>query len=116
MPDNNETTLKPCPFCGGEAETYTFTEHAGDGETFQEKGVRCRICDATQSTPELWNTRPNEPTGKGVKQMSNEIEKNAKALEAWGEAIEAKDLMVLARTALEHYETIEQSLEAQDDI
>ena len=40
--------LKPCPFCGGEAELC-----------YSEVDTFCRKCNVMQET-ELWNTRPIE--------------------------------------------------------
>ena len=40
--------LKPCPFCGGEAELC-----------YSEVDIFCRKCNVMQET-ELWNTRPIE--------------------------------------------------------
>lgn len=40
--------LKPCPFCGGEAELC-----------YSEVDIFCRKCNVMQET-EMWNTRPIE--------------------------------------------------------
>lgn len=52
MRDDRKSTdefgLKPCPFCGGEAELC-----------YSEVDTFCRKCNVMQET-ELWNTRPIE--------------------------------------------------------
>ncbi|MBE9515936.1 MAG: Lar family restriction alleviation protein [Proteobacteria bacterium] len=55
----SEETLKPCPFCGGEAESET---------TICDDLVRCKSCGASivfdtrivGSAIVAWNTRPND--------------------------------------------------------
>ena len=58
--------LRPCPFCGGEAEAYKLPY----GRNGAEKGnwyydIRCKKCTATltggneSGTIEWWNTRVN---------------------------------------------------------
>jgi len=54
MTNEKETTLKPCPFCGGEAATVTLDRHVCVG---------CEACDIWTKLRESsgafskWNTR-----------------------------------------------------------
>lgn len=59
----DETTLKPCPFCGGEVEIYNPMPGYASGY-----GTYCKGCDSyfthgddEQESIEAWNTR-YEPT------------------------------------------------------
>lgn len=47
----SEIELKPCPFCGGEADEKGVLH--GDGRTSPE----CMKCGATAESIKLWNTR-----------------------------------------------------------
>ncbi len=71
--------LKPCPFCGGEAEErISFREHSSFGDTTVDLCVICPSCDISISSPitledktfdglinrcnyvrQLWNRRTN---------------------------------------------------------
>lgn len=73
----NEKNLKPCPFCGGEADIYSING---------KKQVRCKRCrcrtprmsrsdwfpkpekDNTELAVEAWNRRVNENGGYKSKQ------------------------------------------------
>lgn len=39
MKDNQ--SLKPCPFCGGEAEYVKFTDYDADPDSMERHGIRC---------------------------------------------------------------------------
>ena len=72
--------LKPCPFCGGEAEMdyYQPFRHYRTGEPLDQPAVYCRDCSAQiahypgdlslsrEETAEIviaaWNTQPKENT------------------------------------------------------
>lgn len=43
----NEENLKPCPFCGGDAEF----EDLGDPGEFEDWGVHCRSCRIVMLPP-----------------------------------------------------------------
>lgn len=59
------SNLKPCPFCGGEAEEasfdYNYTYDEDDGMDFiRDEFIECIKCGARAETPEKWNSRvPN---------------------------------------------------------
>ena len=56
--------LKPCPFCGGEAELC-----------YSEVDTFCRKCNVMQET-ELWNTRPIEDALRlRIAELEAEIER-----------------------------------------
>lgn len=63
---SNETKLKPCPFCGGEARIDVHIFH-GLSDTF---GVVCKCCDAETAqfyatvyeAIGAWNRRATECT------------------------------------------------------
>lgn len=77
----NKIELKPCPFCGGEAELF---------EGYSLSHVYCINCDAQtdglkNAAVELWNTRPiedalNEQIGR-FKKYSAALEEEVKTLQ-----------------------------------
>ena len=82
--------LRPCPFCGGEAE-LCYSEHL----TF------CRKCNVMQET-ELWNTRPIE----------DELQKRIAELEA--ERDQAKAAITRLRDYLYDYTNLHISVRQED--
>ena len=48
----NSYDLKPCPFCGGEAEVYCDTQYGGT-----QYQVWCTSCSATVGRAWFWNKR-----------------------------------------------------------
>ncbi|NBK77315.1 restriction alleviation protein, Lar family [bacterium D16-76] len=73
--------LKPCPFCGGEAEEYSTTGSLLSHMTYWT--IRCKTCGGhgeitthPKSATEAWNRRyepPNEPlTLEELREMVNE--------------------------------------------
>ena len=76
--------LLPCPFCGGEADTYDYEAERNiydpitlgyvDTETYTKYGVGCTVCGAMvaeqmsiEKAINLWNTRtPKERGGENV--------------------------------------------------
>jgi hypothetical protein len=52
----NDNDLKPCPFCGGEANVSEGT--MGGGETLRPWWyIECDKCSATCESVEAWNAR-----------------------------------------------------------
>ena len=76
----SDEKLKPCPFCGGEAEFFGMPPHETSG-IFSVSHVRCSACGTVRGAPsekeviEAWNTRADVSIG-----MSREeaIEKASK--------------------------------------
>jgi hypothetical protein len=50
-------TLKPCPFCKGEAH---YDSDTGSEDEYFIEWVGCQKCNAKIDTSEAWNTRPLE--------------------------------------------------------
>lgn len=90
-----KTKLKPCPFCGGEAELF---------EGYSLSHVYCINCDAqtdglknAKRAVELWNSRPieddlNEQIGR-FKKYSSSLEKEVKTLREALENIKEKAVL-----------------------
>lgn len=63
-PDQSETQLKPCPFCGGDAEKYECEETDNIGGWV----IGCKKCGSSTKVffgelvglDEAWNTRTGE--------------------------------------------------------
>ena len=56
----NNTGLKPCPFCGGEAEKCNLTKFDINDRCWvecKECGVSAKIYDSEQEAIEAWNRR-----------------------------------------------------------
>ena len=59
--------LKPCPFCGGEAEIIV------EGESgYENSWIQCIGCNSTSETVKAWNKRvqPKADVGK-IKEILN---------------------------------------------
>lgn len=64
---DENVTLLPCPFCGGESIDPTFwagSDYSGPG---------CDDCGATAETPEKWNVRAT-PTASGSDAVAGEAD------------------------------------------
>lgn len=48
----SEPNLKPCPFCGGEAEFFVKSHTASEMKSYWYIGVRCTKCNLT--SPKLY--------------------------------------------------------------
>lgn len=67
--------LRPCPFCGGEAELC-----------YSEVDTFCRKCNVMQET-ELWNTRPIEDAlNKRIAELEGFIDRLVEAGDAMSNA------------------------------
>jgi Lar family restriction alleviation protein len=81
---SEQTELKPCPFCGGKAESWTYMDRG-----FLRAAARCRDCtarvwDATETEAvAAWNRRPQgavTPAAKIDNLTRDEAEGRARAL------------------------------------
>lgn len=83
--------LKPCPFCGGEAEWVPFYWYCGE---MSGEYVRCAGCEMTGPKPRfvhqpdtvtMWNTRAtldeDKQKGEKLEMNDNDIEKLLEELE-----------------------------------
>ena len=57
----SEIKLKPCPFCGGEAELGTFSTNSDDKFLVEcsNCGVATLLYYDTEKATEAWNRRPD---------------------------------------------------------
>lgn len=56
---NDSIKLKPCPFCGGEAELFEERIYFVPFRNLPWKGVRCIRCGGRYISTDI-NTRPND--------------------------------------------------------
>lgn len=71
--------LKPCPFCGGEAERFTIEEAGPD---FGGDVICCQSCGASshvefgfkENLEDAWNHRTNSPRAVSLEQMADALE------------------------------------------
>jgi hypothetical protein len=54
----NDASMKPCPFCGGNADPEGWLALGG------RRGPECEGCGATAQSVEDWNRRAPEPDPK----------------------------------------------------
>lgn len=75
--DTNAMELKPCPFCGGEAQRFTLTE---EDEPMNAGGdvITCLKCQASshvefgrkENLAECWNTRTTSLAAQDVDRVT----------------------------------------------
>lgn len=71
-----EPTLKPCPFCGGEAVLFTLEGYGHTMDKYENYEVKCDVCHATTEYSlsrdlaiEAWNQRSNPGTCNDCKSL-----------------------------------------------
>lgn len=58
-PPAEKVALKPCPFCGGEAEERKHSKRF-DGDYVTSVGCCARVIDVGDNSRKIWNTRAGD--------------------------------------------------------
>ena len=83
-PNNSETALKPCPFCGGEANVHIVRHEQPLYKRYSVAEVYCMVCLVAKL--EKWGDTDEEAIERAIEAWNTRAERTARNADKYADA------------------------------